>query len=111
MHVISHRLESLDSKIRVYHSRRDAISHSRSSDRDSPFTPMAIEIPTTSRTNTSTSLLPAPQQDENFLYNTPLSTPPDSSVDENKVPGTCLNTGTITVAFYCIIQPLPTELH
>jgi 1-phosphatidylinositol-3-phosphate 5-kinase len=87
-------LESLDGKIRVFHSRRDAAVVSRTSDRDSPFTPMATEIPASSRSATPHSLLP-PEPEDTLLLNTPLSSPPDSSSrDEGKAPGPSLNRGT-----------------
>ena len=93
-----YRLESLDSKIKVYQTRRDA---ARTSDRDSPFTPMAAEIPTVSRGGSSRGLLPT-QQEDNLLLNTPLSSPPESLVDETIVPGTSLNRGTYIYTVYSV---------
>ena len=87
----SHRLESLDSKMRAYYSRREATAVSRTSDRDSPFTPMAAEIPPSR--GATPRLLPRPDDEDNLLLNTPLSSPPDSSLEDCKVSGPSLNRG------------------
>ena len=100
---LTHRLESLDSKIRIFHSRRDAAA-SRTSDRDSPFIPMAAEIPA-SRGAGPRSLL-RPDQEDNLLLNTPLSSPPDSSSleDCSKVHGPSLNRGGCVCVCVCVVQ-------
>ena len=106
MHVYTHltlpplnthtqRLEGLDSKIRVFHSRREAGVSRPTSDRDSPFTPMAAEIPASR--GATPRLLPRPDHEDNLLLNTPLSSPPDSSIEDSKVPGPSLNRGNIQV--------------
>jgi hypothetical protein len=88
-------LEGLDSKIRVFHSRREAGVSRPTSDRDSPFTPMAAEIPASR--GATPRLLPQPDHEDNLLLNTPLSSPPDSSIEDSKVPGPSLNRGNIQV--------------
>ena len=96
-HAYTHtqRLEGLDSKIRVFHSRREAGVSRPTSDRDSPFTPMAAEIPASR--GATPRLLPRPDHEDNLLLNTPLSSPPDSSIEDSKVPGPSLNRGNIQV--------------
>ena len=101
MHTQTYRLESLDNKIKVYHSRRD-VAVSRNSDRDSPFTPMASEIPPppTRATAAPHALLP-PEQEDSLLLNTPLSTPPDSSGEDGRTPGPSLNRGVCVCVCVC----------
>ena len=84
------RLETLDNKMKMFQSRRD-VGTTRSTDRDSPFTPMAAEIPS-SRGATPRTLVP-PQQTDASLVHTPLSSPPDTSLEETRAGASSLNTG------------------
>ncbi|CAI8040775.1 hypothetical protein GBAR_LOCUS22675 [Geodia barretti] len=98
-------LEGLDSKIRVFHSR-SGVSRP-TSDRDSPFTPMAAEIPASR--GATPRLLPRPDHEDNLLLNTPLSSPPDSSIEDSKVPGPSLNREAGDVAPVTLADPAVTD--
>ena len=76
--------------MKMFQSRRD-VGTTRSTDRDSPFTPMAAEIPS-SRGATPRTLVP-PQQTDASLVHTPLSSPPDTSLEETRAGASSLNTG------------------